>query len=245
MIDLHCHLLPGIDDGPATLAESLQLAQLAVADGITHSIVTPHIHPGRWENSVEIIDNCRQQLIVALSEADIPLALGRAAEVRLSERVIELIAAQQVPFYGALDDDQVMLLEFPHGHVLPGSEQLVKWLRAHHIRPLLAHPERNREIMRDPDRLLPFLGAGCLLQVTGGSLLGRFGERALSVALQLLDQDMIFAIASDGHNAGARPPVLSEAYACVVDRCDEERAQRLFVENPTRLVHSQFSDLSP
>lgn len=244
MIDLHCHLLGGIDDGPAGMDEAIELARIAANDGISHAIVTPHIHPGRWDNSRESIAAHCAALRLALDHAGVELQLGYAAEVRLGEHILGAVADQNIPFYGELDGQHVMLLEFPHGHVLPGSEQLVSWLIKNHIRPLIAHPERNREIMRNPDRLLPFIKQGCLLQVTGGSFLGQFGTAAQNAAIRLMDQDMVFVIASDGHNSGPRPPVLRASMEWVSDRYGEERARCLYRDNPMQLVRTQFPDFS-
>jgi protein-tyrosine phosphatase len=243
VIDLHCHLLAGIDDGPATMDESLELARIAVADGISHCVVTPHIHPGRWDNAAESIALHCQELRSALEQQGIALQLGYAAEVRLGEHILEAVTAMKIPFYGELDGQQVMLLEFPHGHILPGSEQLISWLLGKNIRPMIAHPERNRELMRNPDRISPFVQLGCLLQVTGGSLLGQFGEPAMDMARWLMRQDMVYVVASDGHNSGPRPPRLLESMQWVRSEFGEQRAQRLYRENPSRLVKAQFPDL--
>lgn len=221
--------------------ESLELARIAVADGIRQAIVTPHIHPGRWDNAAASIAQRCEEFRQALQQASVPLELGYAAEVRLGEHILSAIANEDIPFYGKLGQERVMLLEFPHGHVLPGTEQLISWLIRRGVRPLIAHPERNREIMGNIDRLLPFLQQGCLLQLTGGSLLGQFGDRAHDVAVQLMEQDMVYVIASDGHNIKARPPVLSAAMQWVSSRYGEERAERLFRDNPALLVSAQFA----
>src|SRR6185369_2461450 len=177
MIDLHCHLFPGIDDGPETLEEALAMARLAVADGISRAVVTPHLHIGRWDNDRVRIDAAATEFRAALAEAGIALDIGYAAEVRADYAVLQLIEENRVPFLGVLEGWRVMLLEFPHGSVPLGSEKLVDWLLGHNVRPLIAHPERNKDIMRDPARLGVFAGAGCLVQVTADALDGGFGER--------------------------------------------------------------------
>jgi protein-tyrosine phosphatase len=239
MIDLHCHLLHGIDDGPDTLAQSLELCRMAAADGITHAVVTPHIHPGRWGNTRQSIDQACSRLQVLLDQNNIPLLLGFAGEVRLTDRILQQIASEEIPFYGEVDGYQIMLLEFPHSHVIPGSQKLAKWLLGHGIRPLIAHPERNRQIMRDGSLLQPFLDLGCWLQVTGGAVTGDFGEMAQSIAHQLLDSDQVAVLASDGHNTLARPPVLSRTFDYIAAKYGIDRATRLMLDTPAAIVGNQ------
>lgn len=242
MIDLHCHLLCGIDDGPSTLEESLELCRIAVSDGITRAIVTPHIHPGRWENNRTSIHAACNQLQQALDDNGILLQLGFAAEVRLTDRIPDQVARDEIPFYGEVDGHKVMLLEFPHGHVIPGSHKLAEWLLAHGIRPMIAHPERNRQIMKDASQLQPFIDAGCWLQVTAGSVTGHFGERSHFIAHQLLENDEVTVLASDGHNARARPPALSQAFDNIARNYGRERALRLMLDTPKVIVAGQFSE---
>jgi protein-tyrosine phosphatase len=242
MIDLHCHLLHGIDDGPATLEESLELCRLAVADGITRAIVTPHIHPGRWENNRSSIDAACNDLQQALDAHDIPLQLGFAAEVRLTDSIPEQVARDDIPYYGEVDGYRIMLLEFPHGHVIPGSHKLAQWLLDRGIRPMIAHPERNRQIMKDASQLQPFIDLGCWLQVTAGSVTGHFGERSQSVAHQLLANDTVMILASDGHNARARPPALSHAFDSIARQYGEDRARRLMLDTPVAIAAGQFTE---
>ncbi len=242
MIDLHCHLLPGIDDGPSTLEESLALCRLAVADGITRAIVTPHIHPGRWDNNRISIGAACDNLQQSLDEHEIPLQLGYAAEVRLTELIPDQVGRNDIPFYGTVDGYRIMLLEFPHGHIIPGSHELVEWLLGRGIRPLIAHPERNRQIMTDVNQLQPFIEAGCWLQLTAGSVIGQFGANSQFVAQQLLAHDMVTVLASDGHNAKARPPVLRQVFDSIVRQFGAQRAQRLMLEAPAAMVAGQFAD---
>src|SRR5262245_50492706 len=116
MIDLHCHLLPGIDDGPATREEALEMARIAVANGIEEAHVTPHLHPGRWDNDLPKITAAVEAYRAALATEGIPLIVDVAAEVRLDYEILPMIEAGRVPFLGKLDGCQVMLLEFPHSH---------------------------------------------------------------------------------------------------------------------------------
>jgi protein-tyrosine phosphatase len=241
MIDLHCHLLPGIDDGPETGAQSLRLCRLAVADGITHAITTPHMHPGRWPNTKHSIARGCARLQRELDKRGIPLQVGYAAEVRLTDQIMRQVEEDEIPFYGEVDGYRVMLLEFPHGQLIPGSDKLADWLLARKIRPLIAHPERNRQVMKDPAQLAPLIEAGCWLQLTAGSVIGGFGERARATARQLLDEDVVAVLASDGHNSGARRPELAEVYAFISEVYGDDRARRLLLQNPGRIVAGQFA----
>lgn len=239
MIDIHCHLLPGLDDGAATLDEALALARVAVADGISCCILTPHIHPGRWENEARGIASATAAFAAALEEHGILLQVQYAAEVRLTDLIFGQLESGSLPFLGEYAGESLLLLEFPHGHLIPGSDQLVQWLRRRSIRPVLAHPERNRSIMRNPELLQPFIDAGCLLQVTGASLTGGFGEAAERVALQLLDAGQITFVASDAHNLKSRPPQLAKARALVAARRGETVAQQLFEDNQRRFLQME------
>ena len=236
MIDLHCHLLPGIDDGPDTLAQSLELCRIAVVEGTTHAVVTPHIHPGRWENTRESIAQKYQSLKTILAEQNIPLQLGFAGEVRLSDQIMQQVANDQIPFYGEVDGYRIMLLEFPHGHIIPGSIKLVEWLLQRHIRPLIAHPERNKQVMKDIAHIQPFIDAGCWLQLTAGSITGGFGDHAQGVAWQLLHDDVVKVVASDGHNAKSRPPAMKQAFDRISTEYGEARAMKLMLDTPASII---------
>ncbi len=236
MIDLHCHILPGIDDGPATLHESLELARIAVADGIRHIVVTPHIHPGRYENSIATIEPVLEQLQAQLIEQDIPLTLGLGAEVRISVEMLSMIPSGKIPFIGSWEGKQVLLLELPHSHIPPGSDKLVDWLLARDILPMIAHPERNKDIVNDLNKINPFVERGCLLQVTAMSVAGKFGDSAHKRACELLERDWVTILASDAHNANRRPPVLSEGYQAAAELVGESDARQLVIGNPEKLI---------
>ena len=234
MIDLHCHLLPGIDDGPETLEEALEMARIAVANGITAAHVTPHLHPGRWENDQAKILVAVEAYRAAVIEAGIPLEIGYAAEVRLDYEILPLIEAGRVPFLGTLDGYQVMLLEFPHSHVPVGADKFVAWLLARNIRPLIAHPERNKDILRDPAKLAPFVRAGCLLQVTADAVAGGFGADCAQRAAEFLEAGWVTVLASDAHDTEARPPRLKAGLEVATRVLGAEAAQRLVAGLPKK-----------
>ncbi len=242
MIDIHCHLLPGIDDGAGDLAEAIELCQLAVANGITHAVATPHIHPGRWENDRASIMASHETLCEQLERRRIPLVLGMAAEVRISPEVISLLAERRIPFLGRRGDQQVMLLELPHSHVPPGSDKLVEWMLRQDIVPMIAHPERNKDVMRDLSKIEPFVGLGCLLQLTAGSVAGRFGEAAARRAEQILQRGWATVLASDAHNVRHRPPDLRPGMEAAAGIVGVDEARRLVSDAPLEIVAAQFAE---
>ncbi len=236
MIDLHCHLLPGIDDGPETLDEALEMARIAVANGIVEAHVTPHLHPGRWDNDLLKINAAVVSYRAALAQAGIPLEIGFAAEVRLDYEIVPLIEAGRVPFLGTLEGHQVMLLEFPHSHVPVGADKFVAWLLARNIRPLIAHPERNKDVMREPDRIEPFVREGCLLQLTADSVSGGFGELCAQRAREFLERGWVSVLASDAHDTTDRPPRIAPGRDAAAKIVGEEEARRMTHGTPLRIV---------
>jgi protein-tyrosine phosphatase len=239
--DIHCHLLPEIDDGSPNLANSLEMARFAEVHGTTHMVVTPHIHPGRYDNDKTIIEAAFLRFKQAIADDGLKLQLAMGAELRLSAEVLTLFAENKIPFLGEADGISTILLELPHDQVPPGSEKLVDWLNARQCRAMIAHPERNKEIMRKPDRLKPFLERGCLIQVTSGSLVGRFGKLAQNIAEKLLNDGKVDVLATDSHNLSHRTPDLSEGYRRAIELIGEEAATKLVMDNPKAIVGSQFS----
>jgi protein-tyrosine phosphatase len=238
VIDLHCHLLPGIDDGPATLDEALAMARLAAAHGIEQIFVTPHLHVGQWDNDRASISAAAGAFRAALDEAGIALEVGYAAEVRLAYDIIPLIEEGRVPFLGEYEGERVLLLELPHSHVPVGADKLVAWLRAHAIRPMIAHPERNKDILRDGAKLLPFVREGCLVQLTADAVAGEFGEPCALRAREFLERGWVTVLASDAHDTVYRPPRIAPGRDAAARIVGEAEALRLTRDNPRRIVRA-------
>lgn len=239
MIDVHCHFLPGIDDGAATMEEAIELARAAVANGIEEIVATPHVHFDRYSNKRSTIAVATQVFRTELARQSIPLKVRLGGEVRFSEDIIELLDADEIPFLGVYEGHRVMLLEFPHSHIPVGADKLVGWLIARRVRPLIAHPERNRDVMRSLDKIRPFVQMGCLLQVTAGSLVGRFGELAQTRAHELLQQGWVTLLATDAHNMKHRPPDLASARQAVERAFGSQAAWELVHDHPARLFSSE------
>jgi protein-tyrosine phosphatase len=236
MIDLHCHYLPGIDDGPATMPEALALARAAVADGITHAVLTSHVHPEQFPNQRRNLEIATAEFAAQLAQAQIPLNVRMGGEARLCPELIDLLAANQVPFLGEVAGYRILLLEFPHQIIPVGSMQFIKSLFKLKIRPLIAHPERNKAIMANPDKVREFTEAGCWLQLTAGSLAGRFGAQAEQTAFKLIDEGWNCLTATDAHNLNNRPPRLSEGKEALRKRYGDQVAHSMVFEKPAQII---------
>lgn len=240
MIDLHCHMLPGIDDGSEHMDMSLEMARMAVEDGITHTLVTPHLHEGRWDNRKADVKAYCATLQAQLQAASIPLAVGYAAEVRIGAEMLAWVANEEIPFLGTWEGENVLLLELPHGQIPPGSEKLTGWLIKQGIRPMIAHPERNKFVLRDLEAIRPFVEQGCLLQVTAGSVAGQFGEPARERAIQLLARNWVTILATDAHSTQWRPPNLSEGRYAASAVVGEEMSWQLVRDRPWAIAQGRF-----
>jgi protein-tyrosine phosphatase len=245
VIDLHCHYLPGIDDGAQTLSDSLDLARAAVDAGIHTAVMTPHVHPGRYENSAPTIRKLCAAFQRVLEHQEIPLQVRAGGEVRISSDIMAMVEHDQVPFIGELAGYRIMLLEFPHSHLLLGADKLIKWLLTHHIRPLIAHPERNKDVMRNVEKIAPFVQMGCLLQLTGASILGQFGKPAQQTALAIIERGWATVVATDAHNLRHRPPNLDLAYAALVEIGGESLARQLTDTTPGLVVSGGDAAVTP
>ncbi|MBL4910589.1 MAG: capsule biosynthesis protein CapC [Alteromonadaceae bacterium] len=240
MIDIHCHLLPAIDDGAKDLDEALSLLRMSLADGVTRLVVTPHIHAGRFHNNKAIIDAALVKLKAAMDVENIELAIAAAAEVRIDAEILPMIEQDKIPFLGEYVGQKFLLLEMPHSHIPSGCDKLIKWLKSKDITPLIAHPERNRDILADPDKIKMFQRLGCWFQLTASSLTGGFGERCQQLSIKLLKEGVIDVVASDAHNIKRRPSILSHAYQQVSLLLNEESADKLFHRNPWNITQSLF-----
>lgn len=240
MVDLHSHLLPGVDDGPRVLETALDMARIAVANGTTHLICTPHIHPGRYSNDATSIKRAWEAFATALAQANIPLRTGFAAEVRFGSELIASITQGSLPFLGDWDGRKAMLLEFSDADIPFGAERMTQWMLNQGVLPIIVHPERNMGVMRHPAKLKPFLQQGCLLQITAGSVTGSFGEPAKRLAHALLHEGVVDLIASDAHDINRRPPNISHGLRIAKQIVGERRAKHLVLDTPWKIVRGQL-----
>ncbi len=208
MIDLHSHILPGLDDGPATLEGSLELARAAVAEGTRTILATPHVD-GDFGIGPEAIAAALGELRAALAEAEIPLEVLAGGEIAIW-RLVDL--DDETLRELALGGGPYLLVESPFSPVGGDFEPLVLDLRRRGHRVLLAHPERCPVFQRDVSRLARLLAAGALAQITAGSMAGTFGSTVQRFTSTLLREGLVSVVASDAHDTRRRPPGLNAGF---------------------------------
>jgi protein-tyrosine phosphatase len=233
MIDIHCHILPDLDDGSDSLETSLKMAEMAVEDGITHVIGTPHANDNYLFVS-KLVSSRRDELQTKLGER---LLVGTGCDFHLSYENFEELREDPARF--ALNQKNYLLVEFANFSIPASLDQTLHQMQLLGLHPIITHPERNPLIRSDWERLWGWLHQGCFVQVTAQSFTGGFGERAQTAAETLLDSNAIHFIASDAHNLTSRPLRLKPAYDLIAERKGVEIAQALFEENPRAAFEGQ------
>src|SRR5262245_19870251 len=221
MLDLHCHILPGVDDGPASLDEALAVARLCVDDGITHITATPHCHRHLRLMRADILPHVAR-FNRALCAAGLPLTVLPDSEIQVTDTAEYRRNFERYCHLG--DGRAFTLLELPWDRRLypPSVPDLVRWLRQRGMTPIVAHPERHDFFREDPHRLRSLVEAGAWLQVTVDSLLSNHGAAPKAAGEEILRSHPAAVLATDAHNT-RRCSGLSAGYAWVRDRLGEER----------------------
>ncbi len=233
MIDLHCHLLPGIDDGAPDLDTALAMARMASADGITTCACTPHIHPGRYDNEAVGIARARDEFAGALADAGVELELTLGADARITPEMLPDLRSGRIP---TLHGSRYFLCEPSHHVPLPGLPALVQRLLAAGYVPVITHPERLRYIDTHYQQFLDAARMGAWVQLTAGALTGRFGSRPQAAAQRLLQDGVVHLLATDAHNTGNRAPLLAEGREAAAQLVGEEESWRLVRERPQAVL---------
>ena len=231
--DIHCHIVPGIDDGAADPATAIAMARQAVADGTTTVIATPHQLGGNRQVTAAAIRGRVAALTSELAAAGIPLTVLPGADVRIEPELPKLLKSGDVVTLA--DHGRHVLLELPHDVYIP-LEPLLKALQKQGLTGILSHPERNRGLMATPQIIEGLVGCGCLMQITAGSLLGTFGSTARRIAEGCVQKRLGHFVASDAHDTCHRPFGLSDAFDAVCALADEPFAVAVCRENPIRIA---------
>jgi len=242
MYDIHSHILFGIDDGAKTVDDTVELCQIAEAEGVRAIVATPHIREGVWANDHARISARLDDVREELKKREVAVDVILGCEIYFNSDMIDGIRSGAFPTYA--DRNRYLLFELPHFFIMRQVQDVVFEFRTAGLTPVLAHPERNAQVMTHLDELRELVRMGTVLQVTAMSVTGKFGRRARKAAEILLDEGLAHVVASDAHHARYRPTRLKEAYMRVASRWGEPRAQALFVDNPKRVIEGLEVDTS-
>lgn len=229
MIDLHSHLLPGVDDGAPSLDVALAMARVAVAEGVTIQACTPHMFPGVYNNAGPDIRARVADLQDRLDEAGVALTLVTGADVHIAPNLVTDLQSGQTL---SLHDTRYVLLETPHHVLPPRTENLFFELLAAGYVPILTHPERMTWIDRSYEVVQNLVRGGAWMQLTAGALLGTFGAKPKYWSERMLDEGMFHVMASDAHDVQRRPPGMRAAFDALCTRVGEAEALNLVLHRP-------------
>ncbi|MDT2707403.1 tyrosine protein phosphatase [Enterococcus gallinarum] len=221
MIDLHCHILPGIDDGAETLDDSIAMAEKAISQGITHILCTPHHNNGKYSNPKNEVISQVSLLQEELDQRNLPLTVLEGQEVRITGDLIEDIRNDEILFTDL--DDTYILIEFPTMEVPSFTENIFFYLQSLGKTPVIVHPERNAFFRKDPNHLIPFLEMGCLAQLTAPSYVGVFGKDIQKTAKTMVEHNLVQMVASDAHRIRKRTFYMKETYAQIAKDFGQEK----------------------
>jgi len=231
MIDLHCHILPEIDDGPDNIEESVAMSRMAAEDGITHVVATPHFSYG-GNPGIDDIRQCFDKFDRRLAEEHIPLRLMRGADIRLTFELLRGIENKDIP---TINNSRYFLLELPD-ILPPNTPAVVNSARNKGLIPIITHPERNYALQSSPGKIGNLRDAGAFFQLTAMSITGEFGNEIQQLSYFFLKKGFADFVASDAHGTNGRVPVLSRAYRAVARFMDDEKAGMLFFRNPSAVI---------
>jgi protein-tyrosine phosphatase len=226
MVDLHCHILPGLDDGPNTMEESVEMAETAIADGVTHVVGTPHSNERYWFDYAHV-RQLRDELQERLGDR---MKVASGCDFHVNPENLSSLRKQ--PRQYCINQHDYLLLEFNEISIPPAMDRTLHELQLSGLRLIITHPERNAILRTHPERLREWVRRGCFVQVTGAALTGGFGLTAQQIGLQWIREGMVHIVASDAHNNRNRPLRLQPACDVVEKECGEAKARALFVENP-------------
>ncbi|GED93376.1 exopolysaccharide biosynthesis protein [Lentilactobacillus buchneri subsp. silagei] len=234
MIDLHCHLLPGVDDGSKSMDISLKLANDAVRDGIDYALLTPHHMNGVYLNHKKAVIQQTQEFQVELDRHKISLKVFPGQEVRINGDLLTALDQDDILF--ADEGGQYLMLEFPNDDIPNYTSNMIYELMQRGIIPVIVHPERNTKIMKQPDILYDLLNKGCLSQITAGSYVGIFGHKVQKFSKQLIQSGQVYIFASDAHNLPNRKYEMTNAFAKLGNEFGNDYVSK-FSENAKRIIN--------
>jgi protein-tyrosine phosphatase len=233
MVDIHCHILPGLDDGSDSLEISLKMAEMAIADGVTEVIATPHAN-GEYDFNPELIESRRDEIQSHLGDR---LGILTGCDFHLNFENLQMLRSDAQRF--TLNRGDYLLVELANFAIPASMDRTLHELKLAGLHPIITHPERNPLLRSQWDRLWGWMNQGCYVQVTAQSITGGFGRRAQQAAELLLEANAVHFVASDAHNVTTRPLRLKPAYDQLAKREGEQRARSLFEENPRAALENR------
>ena len=236
MIDLHCHILPEIDDGAKDIDMAIAMARIAVEDGIAEIACTPHIFPGVYENTTSSIRAATEKFQLALELLCIPLKLSFASDTHMMPDLVDRLKAKTVPTF---NDGRYFLLEPPHHLAPPNFEAFVFKVATSGYVPIITHPERLTWVPEYYEVFERMAKSGVWLQITAGSLTGHFGKTAKYWAERMLADGIVHIIASDAHNIQRRAPRMAEAVHIASRWVGLEEALRTVSDRPRAILENR------
>jgi len=239
MVDIHCHILPGIDDGSKSWEMTAEMCRLAVEDGVTHIVATPHSND-TYEYNRERFTEMLGQLHDA-ANGELRFSLG--CDFHFSYDNIQ--DALENPRRYTIGDSQYLLIEFSDYGIPPSVKQDVFAISSRGMIPIITHPERNRPLLNQPEAVLQLVEQGCLVQVTANAVTGAWGPRSKKMAEWLLKREAVHVIASDAHDPVHRRPIMSEARDAVAELAGAEVAEALVTHNPEAIVEGKSLPYQP
>lgn len=235
MIDLHCHILPNVDDGPSTIEESIEMARKALSEGIRTIIATPHHKNGAFENPKDKIIKNVDKLNRRLAAEGIDIKVLPGQETRICGEIVEALNRDEI---STLNGSPYLFIEFPSDHIPNYTGQILFELLMNGIKPIIVHPERNKEIIEYSDSLYHLVKNGALVQLTASSITGDYGKKIQRFSFDLIEAGMAHVVASDAHNTSTRTFKLGDAYQLIEKKFGTD-ARFYFQENAQLVVNNQ------
>ncbi|MFH1075484.1 MAG: CpsB/CapC family capsule biosynthesis tyrosine phosphatase [Pseudomonadota bacterium] len=242
MIDIHSHILPGIDDGPGAIDESVDMCRMAAADGISTIVATPHFKPGVYEPSSIEVDELINTIAAKTKEKGINIQILSGGEVFVTPEL--LIYLKKVRHLTINKTNRYFLAEFPPVSVPPNWEAFLLFVLKSGFFPIITHPERNAWFMNHPNALYSIVSKGVLVQITAMSLTGELGDDIQEFSVFLLKHNLVHIIATDAHSAVYRKPELKIAVEIARDIIGKEKAEALVTSIPDAIIHGKPCPMS-
>jgi protein-tyrosine phosphatase len=234
MIDIHSHILPGLDDGARDMDEAIRMCSIAVEDGITQIVATPHHLNEAFYNLKNTVADAVASLNEALRKHNVDVTVLPGSDVHLGTNLFDELMAERIMTIN--NSGKFILLELPSFFVPQHVREQIFRLKLIGVTSIITHPERNKTAMEEPDFLYDLVLAGALFQITAGSITGDFGGAVEGRARLLIDSGMAHMVATDAHNSSSRPPRLSRAFKILSDIVGPDEAQTTVIDRPAAVI---------